>query len=221
MITAIDGPAGSGKSTTARLTAEKLGFIHLDTGAMYRGITLKFIREKVDLSDLNQVRTVLNSTQLEFRGRKNDSLFLDGEDVSREIRMNPVTENVSEVSAIPDVRQKLVQWQREMSRGINVVLEGRDIGTRVFPDAEFKFFLIADIKIRAQRRLKELKAKGEKCTLEEIISLLEKRDEMDSTRTHSPLRKAEDAIEIDTSKLNIEEQVNCIVKMINHNNQKE
>ena len=215
MVIAIDGPAGSGKSTTAKHAAEKLGFIHINTGAMYRGIVLKCIQGKIDLNSSSEIDKILNQTNFKFGRIGGSVLFMDGEDISSEIISSKVTELVSRVSAIPKVREKLVQYQRDMAKGLNVVLEGRDIGTVVFPNAEFKFFLIADIQERARRRKKEMEKQGKVISLMELTAELEERDRKDSTREHSPLKKAEDAVEIDTTGLSIAEQVNRIVKIVN------
>ena len=218
MVIAIDGPAGSGKSTTAKNVAEKLGFIHINTGAMYRGIALKFIQKDVNIEDLSQLSNLLTHTTLEFAAEGGSTLFMDGFDISAEITSLKVTDFVSQVSAISEVREKLVQYQRKMAEGLNVVLEGRDIGTVVFPNADFKFFLIADIDERARRRMKDMETKGEVVTLEELVGELAERDRKDSNREHSPLKKAEDAVEIDTTGLRIEDQVNCIVEIVKNNN---
>ena len=215
MVIAIDGPAGSGKSTTAKHAAEKLGFIHINTGAMYRGIALKCIQGEIDLNSSSEIDKILNQTKFEFGREAGSVLFMDGVDISSEITSSLVTESVSRVSAVPQIREKLVQYQREMAEGLDVVLEGRDIGTVVFPDAEFKFFLIADIEERARRRKKEMETMGEIVSLRELTAELEERDRKDSTREHSPLKKAEDAVEIDTTGLSIDEQVNRIVKIVN------
>jgi len=215
MVITIDGPAGSGKSTTAKYAAKKLGFFHINTGAMYRGIALKCIQEKINLTDLTEVNHILNQTEFKFGGENGTDLFMDGLNISSAITTIEVTGTVSRVSAIPQVRKKLVQYQRNMAEGIDVVLEGRDIGTVVFPDADYKFFLIADIHERAKRRLKELKEKGAVVSLAELTEELEERDRKDSTREHSPLKKAEDAMEIDTTSLNITQQVNRIVEIVN------
>jgi len=217
MIIAIDGPAGSGKTTTARKVAQILEFIHINTGAMYRGIALKFIREKVNLDDNSAIERILNNTQLDFGGPNNAILYMNGEDISAEIISSMVTENVSQISSISEVRLKLVEYQRKMARGRNVVLEGRDIGTVVFPNADYKFYLVADIEIRAERRKKEIEVTGDHMTKEEIIMFIKDRDKKDSSRQHSPLMKAEDAIEVDTTDLKIEEQVNYIINIINYN----
>ena len=215
MVIAIDGPAGSGKSTTAKHAAEKLGFIHINTGAMYRGIAMKCIQGEIDLNSSSEINKILNQTKFEFGRESGSVLFMDGVDISSEITSTQVTESVSRVSAVPQIREKLVQYQREMAEGLDVVLEGRDIGTVVFPDAEFKFFLIADIEERARRRKKEMETMGAIVSLRELTAELEERDRKDSTREHSPLKKAEDAVEIDTTGLSIAEQVNRIVKIVN------
>ncbi len=215
MVIAIDGPAGSGKSTSAKNVAEKLGFIHINTGAMYRGIALKCIQEDVNIEDPSQLNHLLTHTKLEFAAEGELTLFMDGVDISAEITSFKVTDFVSQVSAISEVREKLVQYQRKMAEGLNVVLEGRDIGTVVFPNADHKFFLVADIHERARRRKKEMEAKGEVVSLEELTAEMLERDRKDSTRKHSPLKKAEDAVEIDTTGISIEEQVNRIVKIVN------
>ena len=215
MVIAIDGPAGSGKSTTAKNVAEKLGFIHINTGAMYRGIALKCIQEDVNMEDAAQLNHLLTHTKFEFAAEGESALLMDGVDISAEITSVEVTDFVSQVSAISEVREKLVQYQRKMAEGLNVVLEGRDIGTVVFPNADHKFFLVADINERARRRKKEMEAKGEVVSLEELTAEMLERDRKDSTRKHSPLKKAEDAVEIDTTGISIEEQVNRIVEIVN------
>ena len=215
MVIAIDGPAGSGKTTTAKQVARKLGFIHINTGSMYRGIALKCIQKKADLDNQTEIEQLLNQTNFTFGGEDGSVLFMDGEDISSHIITAPITESVSRVSAIPKVREKLVDFQRKMAEGLDVILEGRDIGTVVFPNADFKFFLVAEIRERAKRRLKELEAKGEKRNLKELTAAMIERDRKDSTRSHSPLKKAEDAIEIDTSNISIEQQVEHIVEIIN------
>ena len=217
MVIAIDGPAGSGKTTTARKVAQILGFIHINTGAMYRGIALRFIREKVNLDDTSAIERILNNTLLDFAGPNNAILYMDGEDISAEILSSMVTENVSQISSISEVRVKLVEYQRKMARGQNVVLEGRDIGTVVFPNADYKFFLVADIEVRAERRKQEIEVTGDHMTKEEIIMFIKDRDQIDSSRQHSPLMKAEDAIEVDTTDLKIEEQINYIINIVNYN----
>ena len=214
MIIAIDGPAGSGKSTTAKIAAEKLGFIHINTGAMYRGIALKCIKGNINPAHSSELEPILNQTTFKFAGKDGVDLFMDGVNISSKITSVEVTESVSRISAIPLVRKKLVKYQREMADGIDVVLEGRDIGTAVFPDADYKFFLVADIHERAKRRMEEMEANGEIVSLAELAEELKERDRKDSTREYSPLKKAEDAIEIDTTSLSIQQQVNRIVEIV-------
>jgi cytidylate kinase len=217
MIIAIDGPAGSGKTTTARKVAKSLGFIHINTGAMYRGITLQFIREKINLSDVAAMQEILQTTKFDFAEPHLDALNMNGENISTEISTSFVTEKVSRISSISKVRKKMVEYQRQMSKGKNVVLEGRDIGTIVFPNADYKFYLIADIQVRTQRRKKEMEAAGEHKSFEEVLLFLRNRDQQDSSRQHAPLMKAEDAIELDTTELSIDEQVNYIINIVNQN----
>ena len=201
MIIAIDGPAGSGKSTIAKLIAEDLGLVYLDTGAMYRLVTLKALNEGI-LGDFEKIKKMLNNLNIDI---KENGFYLDNVDVSDEIRKPIVSENVSDIAAIREVREKMVDLQRKFSESKNVILDGRDIGTVVFPNADVKIFLVADAKERANRRYKELVAKGENVRIEEIYENILKRDEIDSTRKESPLKKAEDAIEVDTTSKNIEE----------------
>ena len=218
MVIAIDGPAGSGKSTTAMHVASKLGFIHINTGSMYRAIALKCINNNIVPSDLNNMEIMLNDTSFRFCGEGSFKLLMDNEEICSDIFSSKVTSYVSQISAIPLVRMKLVKFQREMSKCKNVVLEGRDIGTIVFPNARFKFFLIADIEERARRRKKDIESEGGEITIKELIHQIDLRDEKDSNRDHSPLKKANDAIVIDTTDLSIEEQVNYIVGLVNNNN---
>ncbi len=220
MIIAIDGPAGSGKSTTAKKIAAQLNLMHLDTGAMYRAVALYILDQDIAESHLNnhnQMTQILDKIEIEFSNESNN-IFLNGKDVSVEIRENRVSEFVSEVSAISLVRERMVLLQREIAAGNNVVLEGRDIGTRVFPNADVKVYLNADVNERGQRRFKELMKQGEEITLESVIRDIELRDLKDSSREHSPLEKAKDAIEIDTTKLSIDAQVNEIISLIETNN---
>ena len=217
MIIAIDGPAGSGKTTTAHKVALNLGFIHINTGAMYRGIALKFIREKINLDNRNDIELTLKNTRLHWSGPNSENILMDGQDITLDIVSSKVTRIVSRISAIPEVRNKLVQNQREIAKDQDVVLEGRDIGTVVFPEAEYKFFLLADIHVRAKRRMKQMKFDGEDVSIEEVLFFLKKRDKQDSSRMYSPLKKAEDAIELDTTYLSIDQQVNFIINIVNKN----
>ena len=213
MIIAIDGPSASGKSTTAKGVAERLGIIHLDTGAMYRATTFKIIESGLDLNDGQSINEFLKNMAIEFDSYNH--ICINGENVSKKIRTNKISSNVSAVSAIPVIRQKMVEIQRFIAKGKDCVLEGRDIGTVVFPGADFKFFLIADILIRAKRRLRDLEKIGEFSTLADLISDIKKRDISDSSRDVSPLVQAEDAVTIDTSNLTINEQIDKIVETIN------
>ncbi|MDZ7341727.1 MAG: (d)CMP kinase [candidate division KSB1 bacterium] len=212
-VIAIDGPAGSGKSTTARLVAKKLGFIYLDTGAMYRAVTLKALRRNLDLSEETQVVHLLQDTRVEFvnvSGRW--QVLLDDENVTRKIRSLRVSRWVSTVAAMPAVRQWLVALQRRFGQRGRIVADGRDIGTVVFPDAQLKIFLTASLEERAKRRLKDFARSGETIDLQQVIAELKARDEKDSSRAASPLKKAPDAIELDTTHLSIEQQVDFIVQ---------
>jgi cytidylate kinase len=213
LVIAIDGPAASGKSTTARLVAERLGYLHLDTGAMYRAVAAKVIRLGIDPEDSDAVLALLPATRVELR-RDNAALqvILDGENVTGEIRSAAVTRAVSPVSSIPGVRAAMVREQRRLGADGGVVLEGRDIGTVVFPDADLKIFLVAGILARAARRRRELEQHGTPPPLEVVVRELEERDRLDSTRSTSPLRKADDAVELDTSAMTIEEQVEEVVR---------
>ena len=208
---AIDGPAGSGKSTVAKIIAKNLGFTYIDTGAMYRAITLKALNLKIkDLADESNY-DFIKSTTLDFVDSK---MTMDGIDVSKEIRTEEIVKNVSLVSSLKYVRVELVELQRQMAKRANVVMDGRDIGTNVLTDADLKIFLTATVDVRAERRYLEQKEKGiSDMTFEEVKADLIRRDTYDSTRKHNPLRKAEDAIELDTSGLSIEEVVNKITHL--------
>ena len=210
MIIAIDGPAGSGKSTIAKLIAEDLELVYLDTGAMYRLVTLKALNDGI-LGNLDKIIKMLDNLNIDI---KENSFYLDDIDVSEEIRKPVVSENVSDIAAIREVREKMVDLQRKFSESKNVILDGRDIGTVVFPNADVKIFLVADAKERANRRYKELVAKGENVRIEEIYENILKRDEIDSTRKESPLKKADKAIEVDTTSKNIEEVKNEILNIV-------
>ena len=205
MVIAIDGPAGSGKSTISKLVAKDLDLIYLDTGAMYRLVTLKALKMGIldeNLENLDKINELLDNLEIDIR---EDGFYLDGVDVSEEIRKPIVSENVSKIAAIKEVRIKMVDLQRAFSKAKNVILDGRDIGTVVFPNADLKVFLVADARERANRRYKELTEKGENVSLEEIYQNILMRDKIDSTREEAPLKKAEDAIEVDTTSKNIDE----------------
>ena len=214
MIIAIDGPAGSGKSTIAKLIAEDLGLVYLDTGAMYRLVTLKALNDGI-LGNLDKIIKMLDNLNIDI---KENGFYLDDIDVSEEIRKPVISENVSDIAAIREVREKMVDLQRKFSESKNVILDGRDIGTVVFPNADVKIFLVADAKERSNRRYKELVAKGENVRIEEIYENILKRDEIDSTRKESPLKKADNAIEVDTTSKNIEEVKNEILYVIKQKN---
>ena len=205
MIIAIDGPAGSGKSTISKLVAKDLDLIYLDTGAMYRLVTLKALKMGIldeNLENLDKINELLDNLEIDIR---EDGFYLDGVDVSEEIRKPIVSENVSKIAAIKEVRIKMVDLQRAFSKAKNVILDGRDIGTVVCPNADLKVFLVADARERANRRYKELTEKGENVSLEEIYQNILMRDKIDSTREEAPLKKAEDAVEVDTTSKNIDE----------------
>ena len=218
MIIAIDGPAGSGKSTIAKLVAKDMGLVYLDTGAMYRIVTLKALNEGIlgndGLNELEKIKKLLDDFNIDIR---ENGFYLDDVDVSEEIRKPVVSENVSDVAAIREVREKMVDLQRKFSESKNVILDGRDIGTVVFPNADLKIFLVADAKERAKRRYRELIEKGENVEIEEIYENILKRDKIDSTRKESPLKKAKDAVEVDTTSKSIEEVKNEILRMVNSN----
>jgi len=209
----IDGPAGSGKSTTAIELAKKLGFIYLDTGAMYRAITLKFLNAGIsDFSNGYEIDKILNQTIIDIRQNSESlSIFLDGRDVTGEIRSNEVDGFVSEVSAVDKVREYMHIQQRNFAKNHDIVAEGRDLGTFVFPDADVKIFLVADLDIRARRRMLQKQASEKQ--LDQFKANLAKRDRIDSGRSHSPLKKADDAIEVDTSDLSIDQQVETILSI--------
>lgn len=209
LVVAIDGYSSCGKSTLAKALAEKLGFIYIDSGAMYRAITLYFIRNEVDLTDTNAISDALEHIELNFHARDYQShITLNGEEVSDEIRLMPVSEAVSPVSAIKEVRNEMVKQQQRMGKSKNIVMDGRDIGTAVFPDAQVKIFMTADPKIRAERRYKEMVAKGDTTiTLEEVFENLAHRDFADTTRVESPLTRAEDAIILDNTDITEAEQL--------------
>ncbi len=212
MIIAIDGPAGSGKSTTAKLLAKELGYVYLDTGAMYRAITLFFINNKNDLSDLNKLSKSLEKINISIKCESDFKIFINNIDLSDKIRESNVDRLVSDVSKLSFVRNKLILIQRKFSEGKNIVVEGRDIGSNVFPNADFKFFLNADINERAKRRLKDKQYRG--MTIEHLVKEIKKRDMIDSNREISPLIKVNDAIEINTTSLTIEQQVKKIYDII-------
>ena len=217
MVIAIDGPAGSGKSTTAKLLANKLDFIYLDTGAMYRAVTLYFLNNNIDLNDLNLINNFLHNMDLKlFYNDNRFKVILNNEDITHSLRNQDINKNVSQVSKNISVRKKMVDIQRNFSKNKDIVVEGRDIGTHVFPNAEYKFFIEADIRVRVKRRYNEVADKSN-ISLSELENQIKNRDLLDSKRAISPLIKSNDAIVIDTTKLTIDEQVKKIYNLITNN----
>ncbi len=205
---AIDGPSASGKSTIAKSLAKTLGYIYVDSGAMYRAVTLYFLENNVPIDDADAVSEALADISIRFtRNERGNCTILNDRDVESEIRQMRVSEYVSQVAATKAVRTEMVKQQHEMGKNKGIVMDGRDIGTVVFPDAEVKIFVTADIEERAKRRYAELKKKGNEVSFEEILQNLRERDRIDSTRAASPLRKADDAVEIDNTHLSLEEQL--------------
>lgn len=216
---AIDGYSSCGKSTLAKQLAAALNYSYVDTGAMYRALTLYFIRNQVDIFHPDQVNNALNNISIEFKinpKTQQQETYLNGENIESEIRINPrVASVVSEVSAISEVRRFLVKQQQQLGKLKGIVMDGRDIGTVVLPDAELKLFVTADPIVRAKRRLDELVEKGQATTIEEVLANLEKRDFIDSNRDDSPLVQASDAIVLDNSNLTKEEQFDWVMKLVN------
>jgi cytidylate kinase len=208
IVVAIDGYSSCGKSTLAKALAKKLHFIYVDSGAMYRAVALYFLRNNVDLKNHEQVAEALKNIHLNFHSRDYQThITLNEEEVSDEIRLMPVSDSVSAVSAIREVRVEMVKQQQRMGRSKNIVMDGRDIGTVVFPDAQVKLFMTADPKVRAERRFKELVLKNPDITLEDVFENLAHRDYQDTTREESPLKRAEDAIILDNTDLTPDEQL--------------
>jgi cytidylate kinase len=219
IIIAIDGFSSCGKSTIAKDIARKIGYRYVDTGAMYRAVTLFFLNNQIEFHHLDLVNEALKNISINFRIdeiTQSQITMMNGEDVEDIIRVNPrVAGAVSDVSALSEVRRFLVKQQQAMGFEKGIVMDGRDIGTVVFPEAELKLFITAEPNIRAQRRLDELKVKGQNTTFDEVLANLAKRDYIDSNREDSPLRKADDAIEIDNSFIDKEEQLDLIIKLVN------
>ncbi|QTM99673.1 (d)CMP kinase [Sediminibacillus dalangtanensis] len=212
---AIDGPAAAGKSTVAKLIAEELSYIYIDTGAMYRALTYKALQKDIDLEDEQALLQLLQQTTIDLQQSNNgQSVLVDGEDVTREIRGQQVTGQVSVVAKHPAVRKEMVARQKALAAKRGVVMDGRDIGTHVLPDAEVKIFLVASVQERAERRHKENQEKGFASDLEELKREIEKRDQLDSEREASPLIKAEDAVEIDTTSLSIQGVTDRILEVV-------
>lgn len=211
LVIAIDGPAGAGKSTISNLIAKNLGINYIDTGAMYRAITYKCIKEDIDVNDIQRVVDLCSRTDVDF---VDNYIYLDGQRLNEEIRTLQVSSRVSDVAKIPQVREFLLEKQREIGKRSDVILDGRDVGTHIFPDAKYKFFLNASAQERGRRRYQELIDKGQSVVLEEIIEDIKKRDYIDSTREVAPLVKADDAIEVDTTSMTIDQVVTYISDMV-------
>lgn len=212
MQIAIDGPAAAGKSTVAKIVAERLGFIYIDTGAMYRAATLKALEAGADLANEEELAALLRDADIRLEpGEQGQRVFLDGRDVTEEIRTDQVTKAVSEVAAHRDIRKQMVQLQKQLAEGQGVVMDGRDIGTRVLQDAGLKIYMIASAEERAQRRFDENRTRGIETPLNVLKMDIEKRDKMDSERKESPLVQAEDAILIDTTSLTVPEVASRII----------
>ena len=216
IIITIDGWSSCGKSTLAKQLAKELGYVYIDSGAMYRAITLYFLRNHIDWTDVNEVNAALQHIVIEFQFNEKSQqseIMLNGENVEYVIRDLVIAEKVSDVAAIKEVRSFAVAQQQKMGEKKGIVMDGRDIGTTVFPDAELKIFMTADSAIRVERRFKELYEKNPNVTMEEVQHNLEMRDYIDSHREVSPLRKAEDAIELDNTDLTMEEQLAIALKL--------
>jgi cytidylate kinase len=217
---AIDGPAGAGKSSIAKTLAAHYGYIYVDTGALYRGLAYKAISSNVDIKDVPAVEKMLESTTLNIEyNEKGQRIILDGADISDKISTPEISMGASDISAIPCVRTWLLNMQKDLAKSNNCIMDGRDIGTVILPDAKVKIFLTASVEERAKRRYKELIAKGEDVTYEDIIEDVKKRDYNDSHRAVSPLVKADDAIEVDTTYLDIDKSLEAIKKIIDHRNE--
>ncbi len=216
IVIAIDGFSGCGKSSTAKAVAKELGYTYIDSGAMYRAATLHFLNQHTDLADPQAVAESLKTLDIAFKkpeGKDQQETFLNGKNVENEIRTMRVSDFVSEVSKLKAVRQELVSQQQRLGKSKGVVMDGRDIGTVVFPEAELKVFMTADLEIRSKRRQKELFSQGSTIPLEKIVQNLAERDQIDSSREESPLKKAIDAVEVDTSYMDFNDQVGQIVEL--------
>ncbi|TDO87846.1 cytidylate kinase [Halanaerobium saccharolyticum] len=211
-VIAIDGPGGAGKSTIAKLLAERLNYIHLDTGAMYRALTLAAIKNNIDFDQKNKLVKLAKSIDITFD--ENGEIFLNGENVTEEIRTAEVNSHVSQIALIKGVREILVEKQQQLAQNNMVVMDGRDITTVVLPEAEYKFFLTASLEERAKRRYQEIKSKDNEAYFEKIKKSIARRDKLDSERKHSPLKKAEDAILVDTTNLSIDQVLDQMITII-------
>lgn len=216
-IIAIDGPAGSGKGTITKRVANKIGFLRLDTGALYRCVTLEVLRNNIDIKDVQKMVDIVKNMKVEFVTNEDinelDYVFLNNEDVTNAIRSNEVNNIISVISSIKEVREEMLEIQRNIAMEKDTIMEGRDIGTVVFPNADLKIYLNADIEERARRRYKENLEKGIETTYEEVLEILKNRDKIDMEREVAPLKKADDAIEIDSTNMSIEEVVDKIVEI--------
>ncbi|ADL12558.1 (d)CMP kinase [Acetohalobium arabaticum] len=214
IVITIDGPAGAGKSTVAKRVAEQLGIIYIDTGAMYRALTLKALREDIDLNNEDELAHLAHRTEIELEKIDGeDKVLLDEEDVTEEIRSQKVSNYVSVVAKVSSVREELVNLQQEMASNKGVIMDGRDIGTVVLPDADLKIFLTASVEERARRRYEELKEKGKDVEFDELKDEILRRDRLDQERKVAPLKKAEDAIELDSTNLTVEEVLRQVIKL--------
>lgn len=211
---AVDGPAGAGKSTIAKLVAQKMGYIYVDTGAMYRGLAIHFLKKGVNPEEKEAVVEACRDAEVTIGYESGvQQIYLNGENVTDMLRTEEVGNMASRTSAIPEVREKLLELQRSLAREKDVIMDGRDIGTNILPDADVKIYLTASVETRAKRRYDELKEKGESCDLEEIARDIKDRDERDMTREIAPLKKAEDAVLVDSSDMSIEEVVSEICSL--------
>ncbi|MBK5247009.1 MAG: (d)CMP kinase [Peptostreptococcaceae bacterium] len=208
---AIDGPSGAGKSTIAKAVGKQLNLDYIDTGAMYRAVAYKMIANNVSIFEMEKLEKLLAGTEIDF---SNGNIILDDEIINEKIRTPEISKMASDCSALPQVREKLVALQRKMGETKNVIMDGRDIGTNVLVDAEFKLFMTASPEERAKRRYIELNEKGEKVSFAQVLKDIKERDHNDSTRALNPLKKAEDALELDTTGMSIEEVINCVLKEI-------
>ena len=216
IVIAIDGYSACGKSTTAKAAARNLGYKFIDTGAMYRAVTLYFYQNHIEITNPKQVLKAMDSIQLGFVFNTKSGkpqITLNGLMVENEIRQMHISESVSEVSAVSEVRKDVISQQRQLGKKRGVVMEGRDIGTVVFPDAELKIFMTANLEVRATRRQKELLETGQMVELDKVIQNIQKRDHLDTTRKESPLVKAEDAYELDTTHMTLEEQIEEVIRL--------
>ena len=211
-VVAIDGPAGAGKGTITKMVGEKLGLVNIDTGATFRCVALNMLQENIHMDEEEKIKKILEKIdiQMEHDGK----VYLNGEEVTKRIRENDVNDLVSPVSVLPIVRNKLLEVQRKIAEGKNVIMEGRDIGTVVFPDADVKIYLDATPEERARRRVLQNQEKGIECSYEEVLAGIKDRDRRDSTREFAPLKRADDAIYVDSTNLSIEQVVDKIIEII-------